>query len=325
MNNTNFPEAVTQPQTKSKNFKNLIIGILGTGVLAIGGYMAYDKNKTGQTIKQQETKITAITEEKSNVQTSFDASLARLDSMSTVNTGLQSQLTIKSSEIAKVKSEIRSILNKKNATAAELAKAKELIATLNNKISGMEQDIARLTQENQALSNDKVVLTQQKEELTQNLAVTTTAKEELTKKVDVASTLNASNIAITPINVKHNGSEKVSTTAKRVDKMMISFDVNNRIAESGKTDLYVVVIGPDGKMITDPANASATFTTREEGDKVFTTKLPVDYEAAKTKKVEFAWKDVNKFQTGSYTIQIYQNGFKIGESTRELKKGGLFS
>jgi hypothetical protein len=69
---------------------------------------------------------------------------------------------------------------------------------------------------------------------------------------------------------------------------------------------------------------SGTFTTREEGDKSFTTKLPVELETAKRKSVEFQFTP-GDFQQGSYTIQIYQNGFKIGESTRELKKGGLFS
>ena len=55
--------------------------------------------------------------------------------------------------------------------------------------------------------------------------------------------MNASNIAITPIDVRHNGKEKVTTTAKRVNKLVISFDVNNRIAQPGTTDVFVVVIG----------------------------------------------------------------------------------
>ena len=323
MNNTNFPEAVTQPKTTQPNkFKNLIIGVLGAGVLALGGYMVYDNNKTGTTIKQQESKINTVTDEKSNIQISFDASLARLDSMSTINAGLQSKLSEKSDEIAKVKTEIRSILNKKNATAAELSKAKDLIASLNTKISGMEQDIARLTQENQTLSNDKIVLTKEKEKLNQDLEKTTVAKQDLEKKVEVASTLNASNIVITPINVKSNGREKVSTTAKRVDKLVISFDVDNRIALAGPTDVYVLVIGPDGKAIS---SGSETFTTRDEGDKTFTAKVPVEIETAKKKNVEFAFAPGTAFQQGSYKILIYQNGFLIGEGTKELKKGGLFS
>ena len=51
----------------------------------------------------------------------------------------------------------------------------------------------------------------------------------------------------------------------------------------------------------------------------------VDLETAKKKNVEFAFTPGANFQKGNYTIQIYQNGFKIGEGTRELKKGGLFS
>ncbi len=323
MTTNNFPEASIQAQPKSNNsFKNVAIGVLAAAVIGLGGYMVYDKNKTGQTIQQQETKIATISDEKSNVQSSFDASLARLDSMSTVNTGLQSQLTAKTEEIAKVKTEIRTILNKKNATAAELSRAKELIGSLNSKISGMEQDIARLKDENKTLTNDKLVLTQEKQKLNEDLAATTIVKQDLEKKVDIASTLNASNIVITPLNVKSNGKQKISTTAKRVDKFLISFNVNNRIAPAGTTDVYVLVIGPDGKPL---ATGTETFTTRAEGDMAYTAKVPVEVETAKMKNVEFAFTPGTTFQKGSYKVMIYQNGFLIGEGTQELKKGGLFS
>lgn len=326
MSTTNFPtpSQENQPQTlpRKNNYKNAVIGVLAAGVLGLGGYMVYDKNKASDTIQQQQSQIAKVTDEKSDIQSSFDASLARLDSMATVNTGLNSQLTEKNSEIAKVKSEIRGILSKKNATAAELSRAKTLIAQLNDKISVLEQDVARLTEENQTLSNDKVVLIQEKEKLTTDLATTTEVKQNLEKKVDVASTLNASNIAITPIDVRKSGKEKVSTTAKRVDKLLVSFDVTNRIAQPGSTDVYVLVIAPDGSAITSSAE---TFTTREDGNKTYTAKLPVEIETAKKKNVEFAFAPGTKFQQGSYKIMIYQNGFLIGESIRELKKGGLFS
>jgi hypothetical protein len=326
MNNSdNFPKTELPNQPVRSNYKNAVIGILAAGVIGLGGYLIVDKNKTTEVITQQQTQIASVSEDKSNVQRSFDASLARLDSMSTANKGLEGKLTEKNGEIAKVKSEIRGILNKKNATAAELSRAKMLIESLNGKIESMQVEVARLTQENQTLSNDKVVLTQEKEKLTTDLTATTVVKQDLEKKVDVASTLNASNISITPINIKNNGKEKVSTVAKRVDKLVVSFDVNNRIATPGMTDVYVLVIGPDGKPLSVDALGSGTFTTREDGDKSYTAKVPVDIETAKKKNVEFAFKPGANFQQGNYTIEIYQNGFKIGEGTRSLKKGGLFS
>lgn len=321
MSETNFPTPPAQV-TSGKNYKNAVIGVLAAGLIAVSGYLIYAKSESSKTIQQQETAIAKVSDEKSDVQANFDASLARLDSMSTVNTGLESKLTEKNNEIAKVKSEIRSILNKKNATAAELGRAKTLIASLNEKITSMEADIAQLKQDNQLLTNDNVVLKQEKESLTKDLVATKEVKQTLEKKVDIASTLNASNIVITPINIKSNGKEKVSTTAKRVDKFVVSFDVDNRIIQSGTTDVYVVVLGPDGKAINTGAE---TFTTREEVAMPFTAKMPVDLETAKKKNVEFAFVPGSDFIQGAYTVQIYQNGFLIGQGTRELKKGGLFS
>jgi peptidoglycan hydrolase CwlO-like protein len=325
MNTSNSPDAVPEYQAPRKNSKNTIIAVLAIAFIGTWGYLLIHNNSTGHVIDQNQAQIAKVTDERSDIRKSFDQSLIRLDSMSGINVALKGKLASSNSEISKRKSEIRYILNKKNATAAELAKAKDLIAGLNDKISTMEADVARLSHDNEGLTQDKVVLTQEKQQLDSNLTVTTAVKQDLEKKVDVASTLNASNIAITPVSVKSNGKEKVTTTAKHVNKLLISFDVNNRIAQPGLTDVFVCITGPDGKSIITQATGSGTFTTREEGEKPFTAKLPVDVETAKSKNVEFAFSPGANFQQGNYTIQIYQNGFKIGEGTRELKKGGLFS
>jgi predicted nucleic acid-binding Zn-ribbon protein len=284
----------------------------------------WNNNKNEQTIQQKEATISQVTDEKTELQRNFDASLARLDSVTGNNNALEGKLTEKNSEITKLKGEIRSILNKKNATAAELKRAKDLIATMNEKVAGLEQEVARLTTENQQLNTDLTSEKTKTTQLTTDLATTTTAKQELEKTVDIASTLNAYNIAITPINERKGGKEKVTSNAKRVDKLVVSFDVDNRIAPSGSADVYVVVTGPDGKPVSQEALGSGTFTTREEGDKPFTAKVPVKIETSKKSAVEFAMKQTDKFQKGNYKIEIYHNGFKIGEGTRELKKGGLF-
>lgn len=329
MSTTNYPTPAQENQPKpsqSATYKNIAIGVLSAAILGLGAYTMFDKNKNTDTIQQQQSQIAKVSDEKSDLQASFDASLARLDSMTTENTNLNNKLNStvaeNKSEIKRLKNEIRSILNNKKATTAELSRAKKLIEELNEKIAGLEADVARLTTENESLNNDKVVLTQEKEKLTQDLTATTEVKQQLEKKVDVASTLNASNIAITPIDVRRNGKEKVNSKAKKVDKLMVSFDVTNRIAQTGTTDVYVVVIAPDGTPISSGAE---TFTTREDGDKSYTAKLPVEIETAKKKNVEFAFAPGSKFAQGSYKIMIYQNGFLIGEGVRELKKGGLFS
>jgi len=321
----NFPtqdNAGNQPNAGKG--KNLAIGILCVALVGLGIYTIADKNQSGNTIQQQQTQIATISDEKSDIQKSFDASLVRLDSMTTVKKGLESQLSENNKEISKDKVEIRSILNKKNATAAELNKAKDLIANLNSKISDMEQQVAQLTQQNQALVQDTMALTQDKQQLTTNLAATTATNQVLEQKVDVASTLNASNIVITPVKVKGNGEEKVTVRAKRADKLMISFNVTNRIVTPGSTDVYVSIIGPDGKPVMAKTTESGTLTTRDQGDVPYTAKVPVVLDSTRTKSVQFGFSPAQRFEEGNYTISIYQNGFKIGEATQELKKGGIF-
>ncbi|MEO6819138.1 MAG: hypothetical protein ABI266_04055 [Ginsengibacter sp.] len=320
-----IPESRTQiTETKTNNnAKNVIIGILVAAVILLGGFMLYNQSKTNDKSVAQQNEIVKVTAEKSDVQNSFDASLARLDSMTTTNTEMQQKLADKDGEIAKIKGEIRSILNKKNATAAELSKARNLIAQLNGKISSLEEQVALLTQENDSLKTDGVTLRAEKATLTRNLDSTNVLKTNLEKVVDVASTLNASNISITPIKIKGNGKEKVKTTAKRVDKLVVSFDVKNRIIQPGTTDIYVIVKGPDGNAVT--STPSGTFDTREQGNMPFTAKLPVTLETSVSKNVQFSFAPTAHFQQGTYKIEIYQNGFLIGQGTKELKKGGLFS
>lgn len=315
--------SLTQQSAKSKS-KNILIAALSVLVVALAGYLAYDKSNSTKVMSQQETKIETITAEKSELQSNFDASLARLDSMATVTSGLEGQLNERNSEIASAKEEIRKILNKKNATEKELSHARKLISDLNGKISSMEAEVAQLKQDNQQLTDANTTLTAEKQQLTTDLATTTSQKEALAQKVDIASTLNANNIIITPYKIKGNGKEKISSNAKKVDKLVVSFDVANRIIQSGRTDLYVIVVGPDGEVAASKT-PGATFTTRDGAEKKYTAIVPIELETGKTKNVSFTFSPSTNFHTGAYKIMIYQNGFLIGQGTRDLKKGGLFS
>jgi hypothetical protein len=193
---------------------------------------------------------------------------------------------------------------------------------LNDKINGLEAEVARLMGENQQLAASNTVLTNEKQELTTNLQTTTQQKDSLTRTVDVASTFSAANFAIKGIDEKGNGKEKVTDKAKKVNKLVVSFDVANRIAQSGPADLYVIVTAPDGQVISNPSMGSGTLTTRNDGERSFTTKQSIEYEQGTLKTVSFPLRQ-DKFQTGDYKIEVYHNGFKIAEGVRSLRKSGF--
>lgn len=324
MANTNYPSAGNQAgQTPgNNNTRNVLIGILAAGLLGTWGYVLYDKSQMREEYQVKSAEASTATEARDSVQTIYNEALTRLDSLVGSNNSLTGQLTDRQTEIVKLKNQINAIVRNKNASAADLARARTLIASLNDKINGLEAEVARLMGENQQLAATNTSLTGEKQRLTSDLQVTTQQKEELTQRVDVGSTFSANNFNIKGINEKGNGKEKETDKAKKVNKLVVSFDVANRIAQSGPADLYVVVTGPDGQVVSNPAMGSGVLTTRNDGEKAFSAKKSIEYEQGTQQNITVPLRQ-DKFQTGDYKIEVYHNGFKIAEGVRTLKKSGF--
>ena len=97
------------------------------------------------------------------------------------------------------------------------------------------------------------------------------------------------------------------------------------IAQSGNKEIFISITAPDGTPVAVEALGSGTFSTRDGQQKFYTQKLDVDYTQNKKQTVSFDWKQNTNFNTGNYKIEVFNNGFKVGEASRPLKKGGLFS
>jgi myosin heavy subunit len=326
MSATNYPSASPQTPAPKKDNRGLIYGVLIAALLGTWGYIIYDKSKNKEVMQQKDVQYAALDSSKNQVQKEYEDALLRLDAMTGANSKLDSLVKTRDKELEQTKSRIKTLVSKQNATAADLAEAKSLIKELNGKIDGYVAEIERLQGENQTLTQEKNTLTTQKAELEQNLSTTTTAKQAAEEKVDIGSTLHASNFKINAINEKSGGKEKATSTAKRADKLRISFQLDeNLIAPSGVKDLYILVTDPAGKLVSEQGLNSGSFTTRKDGEKQFTNKVSVNYEQGAVKPVSFDLKQTDKYQPGNYKVEVYHNGFKIGENTVVLKKGGLFS
>jgi hypothetical protein len=326
MTNTNYPSATPQttPPERRNSSKNIIIGVLAAGLLGTWAYVLVNQSKHKEEVQQSTTQGVAYMTQRDSLKALYDEAEIRLDSITGANNNLQGEKTTLQKDIDAKKAEIRRILNDRNATKAELARAKSLIAELNDQISTLQTQVTELTAANQELNVQNTTLQTEKADLQSNLATTQTVKDELEKTVDVGSTFSASNIQIAAVNEKKSGKEKTTTTAKRVDKLVVTFDVENRIARSGPAELYIMVTGPDGKPISDASTGGGTLTTRNDGDKVFTSKVSMEYEQGTRRNIQLPIRQTD-FQIGDYKIEVYHNGFKIGEGVRSLKKGGLFS
>ena len=326
----NFPSAENRPtqapQPKKTDWRNLITIGLVIALLGTWGYIIWDKGQTKDTLLQKDTQYAAVVTEKDTLQSLLDDATMRYDLLKTTNAKKDSTISTKDIEIAQKKARIQSLLSNANATKAELMEAKQLIASLNNDIQGYKEQVEILKGQNIQLTQEKEAVTQEKVVVEKNLESAKTSIKEKEDLINVGSTLHAANFNIMGVNERKNGKEKETTTAKRVDKLRITFDLDeNRITTSGSKELYVSISGPDGSPIAVEALGSGKFTTRDGVDKFFTHKIEINYTQGQRQTVSFDWKQNSNFATGNYKIEVFQNGFKIGEGICTFKKGGLFS
>ncbi len=330
----NFPSAekniqpvVMQPQNKWRNYltTGLVIALLGSWA-----YIIWLKSETKETIQQKDVVNTNITSQKDQLQKELEDATMRYDMIKTSSANMvqskDSTISRRDREIAAKRNKIQQLLSKVGATQEELAQAKGLIASLNGDISGYKTQIETLRGEKLVLIQEKYVVTQERDKVQKNFDSATSVIQQKEAVIDMASTLHASNFSILGINEKGNGKESETTVAKRVDKLRISFDIDeNRVAQSGLKNIYVCITDPNGKLLAVEALGSGQFSTRDGKVKNYTQKIDVNYTQGQRQTLNFDWKQNSVFETGNYKIEVYNNGFKIGEGIRSLKKGGLFS
>lgn len=322
------PSATANRTPPQKDNRNTVYAILIAIIILLLGYIVYDKTEDTKVAQTNFITIQNLDSAKSVLQAEFEIASKQVDTLTANNTQLETKLSEKNSELAKTKSAINSILKQNNVSVSDLKKAQKLIADYKAQLEVLQAEVAKLKGENlqltadkQQLTTEKSQLTTEKEQLSTEKNQLTTEKKNLEEKVDVASTLTASHINITAIKMRGD-KEKETETAKRADFFRLSFVIDeNRVSASGKKSLYVVVTSPDGK--TSVPHGS--FKTRDGVELQYTETIDVNYEQGKVLPVSFDWKPGTQFIPGDYKIEIYNNGFKIGESIRTLKKGGLFS
>ena len=323
----NTQPVLPQPQHKWRNYltAGLIIALLGTWA-----YIIWDKSKTKETIQQKDLVIANTSSQRDELQKELEDATMRYDMIKTSSADMvhskDSTISKRDREIAEKRNKIQQLLSKIGATREELAQAKSLIASLNGDIAGYRTQVETLQGEKLVLTREKNVVIEERNKVQKNYDSATNVIKQKEEVIDVATTLHASNFSILGINEKSNGKEKETTTAKRVDKLRISFDIDeNRVAQSGAKNIFVCITGPSGKPIAVEALGSGKFSTRDGAEKYFTQKIDVNYVQGQRQTLSIDWKQNSDFESGNYKIEVYNNGFKIGEGIRSLKKGGLFS
>jgi len=288
---------------KSSNKSAIIIALLSVIVLVQSVKIFLDyKDKVE--VKQQ----LATTEE------DLASTMQRLNEVN-------AELDLKIEEIKKLGGDISELERAKAEVTAELKRSNvrstKAIKELKDRLEGYEtllklkdDEIEKLKSVNKELFTENKSLKTTQNVLSDSINRLAKNKEELATKVAIASQLKVENIAV--VSLSDKGKEKEPPFRKRqLGKIKVDFTfAENKVAPiEGKTVL-IRVADENGQPIFDTTKGSGTFMF-EGKEEFYTSAQEILFDNTK-QKMSFVYDKGSEYAVGTYTIDIYTDGYKMG-------------
>jgi cell division protein FtsB len=316
-----------QPEQKNKqSIAWAMVVILGLATAMFGYLFTTQRSE----LTKQESMLVEKAKELAGTRTKLDSISTVLDTKIAEIERLGGDIT----ELTKMKERLEAdklAFNRSNKveTGKYLAKIKEYEKFLVEK----DEAIAQLRAENEhlvasndslsthitGLSSERERLVQRQTELQDSVVTFTAANKELSEKVSIASALKAQNLKVLTVNSRGKVKEKEEYKANRVDKIKLVFNLpENSLTAQESKDIYVRLLDPEGAVVADNATGSGEFEIDGTPSK-FTTRESIAYQN-NNQKVEMLYDNTSKFRPGSYNVELYSEGYKIGGTKFVIKK-----
>jgi cell division protein ZapB len=303
------------PPRKNKTF---LVFVLVAILLFANGLQFWLSHQDKQEIAQKEVIIKEKTEDLSK------ASLA-LDSM-------RKELEIKIAQVNKLGGDTASIGLLKRQIERDLKnarrqnfKSKEMIEDLQSRIEDYElqlvakdEEIQKLKAENQALYTDNTKLKSKIVQREDSIFRLSDAKAKLSEQVLLASKLRAEDIRISIIDTKGREKEEEDYRAKKISKLKVSFKIaENKVAKIENKEVYMRITDPEAAYLYDIGTGGGTFVL-EGRESPYTSKLSFLFDN-KQPQLSFIWEKGSIFKTGTYTVELFSEGNKLGQANFIVK------
>lgn len=302
--------------------KDKILIILTILVLSLSGYLAYDQISNGLSTAEVKSEMNDLRSDYALIQHDLESSL--------------NSLQVSNEVIASQKSKIETLLKKNELTERELAEAKKIMQSISRsvmeeyqlRVRGLQREKELLVQ-NQHTNDTELAVLNEKISNLENSNKKIASKyeqdrldaERKMRALENTSTLSLSNFTLKSFKIRNSGREIETEKASRIDKIKVSFDINeNPLASSGKKEMFIVVYKPDGKLATFQNAPTGSFATN--GKRLsYSDRIWINYSKESKKTVDFEW-DNTEFKRGNYIIEVFENNAnkiaKIGGAIKKL-------
>lgn len=298
-----------EENSKSSNSKILIIALT---ILLFGliGYTFYNNNDHKEAIK-------FLQDEKEQIIGNLTAMEEKYDVAIAANTSLSDSLTLEKEKIAVLKDSVQN-LKKINSN---------VLRRYRGQLASLEKTNARLLDEVDSLKLANNILTEEKDSINSQLVIQTNYNDtlvsqnmELARKVEIGGAINVENVEVTAMKMRSNGKYTETNKAQKTDAIKVAFRLlENEIATPGDKEAFIILKNPAGQVI----NAKGTFEVADGTEAKYTDQTIVNYENADLDVVMLVERKGEKYEKGTYPIEVYVDGKLVGSTSLELSDSFL--
>lgn len=294
----------------------LVIVIIETAALAWLFLKLQDKDtlitQLTQQVEKQSDEVIAKTKELEQLSQDLERVRFEREKLGLDNESLNEQITLLKKNIAELK-------KSKTLDSGKRKELEALIAKLKQEIIAKDREIAYLKSENDSLATSVNELTAEKIQLSDSLSANKSKAKEAENKLKYAAILKADNIKITVLKSNGKEIEDDEYKASKIDRLKISFTLaDNKAAEKNVKDIYMRLKTPDGDVFSDPVNGGGYFDLADGTPVSYTMKQAIAFDNT-NQKLDFITFSGLKFVSGFYKIELYCEGYKIGEGSFKVK------
>lgn len=281
-----------------------VIGLLAV-VLLVAVYMLIDLKKDFDTTSEelQQNRI-YFAQERDSLEGELHNIYLSYDSLETNNTRIQEEMTIQQEKIER-------LIRIQADDAYKIKMYKREMETLRSVLRSYIVQIDSLNSKNQELMAENVQLKRTGQQLQTEKEQLQTEKTQLEEIKELASSLQASDIFVEPINENNRPRKRL----KSIHKIRTDFVIRaNPVVPAGDKTIYMKLIRPDGVTLGSPD--MEVITVGEEEVPVSASRT-ITYENADL-PVSIFWTNNGELVPGEYLVELYGGGKVIGSNVFEL-------
>ncbi len=316
--------------TKSKqNFTTIAIVIIIL-LLLLNGYQWYSNNTLSKSNEVKQSEVIELQKLNAELDQDYQSAVESLEELRGDNQELNSLIDAQKAELTTQKNKINDLIWSKK----ELDKAKVELKNLNSSVTKYMAEIKELKEKNQILTDENVQLATKVDEVSKTNEEILTAKAALSKekdelsksnqtlgsKVDMANAIKVNFIEVKGYESNKKGKLSETSRAKNVNVLRVCFITEtNMVTSSGQKRFYVRIIKPTGETVAMDDSGSGVLTNKLDNTQVrYTTAGDITYNNEDTNAC-IDWNVTDAMVKGNYQIELYNNGFPVGQGSFKLK------